>query len=495
MSSGPGLVQLTRDISSFMVNKVLFLIVAILAAPFFAAISTGQQPSVYKVERMPFNSPMFSEISPVLVQTGLVFCSDRRFSIIKDRIAFDQRRLYNIYLAERVDTSDWKKPRELKSERNSLFNNGPFCIAPDGKTVYFTSEIETGAAAKNKNFRNHSGIFIAELSGTSLTSLRPFKYNNPDYDIGQPSVSSDGKFLFYSSNMPGGQGGSDLYYCELSNGEWSKPVNFGPVVNSSSTENYPNYHSSGRLYFTSNRSGGIGNLDVYFTSMVGGKWDEPVLLPEPINSSSDDFGLVAEIDLQKGYFSSNRKKSDDIYRFVSTIMRKATCDNIAEDSYCYRFMEENSAKFDTLPFRYNWSFGDGQKASGVIVEHCYKSPGTYFVQLDVVNLITKEISYNEKSDTIVVTRIEQAYISGPDSIQAGQRIVLNADETNLPGWKIGQYYWNFGDETVAIGNRIDKTFVKPGVYNVQLIVSTAPEPGGVTKEACVSKNILVFNKP
>jgi PKD repeat protein len=129
------------------------------------------------------------------------------------------------------------------------------------------------------------------------------------------------------------------------------------------------------------------------------------------------------------------------------------------------------------------------------VEHCYAGPGTYYVQLDVVNLITSEISYNEKSDTLVLTRIEQAYISGPDSIGTGQSIMLNTDETNLPGWKIAQYYWNFGDETIAIGNTIYKTFRKPGLYNVQLIITTQPEPGGLVREACVSKNILVFNNP
>jgi hypothetical protein len=478
-----------------MVKRVLFLVTVILTAPFFASQVKGQQPSVYKVERMPFNSPSFSEISPVIVKGGLIFCSDKRFSIIKDRIAFDGHRLYNIYLTEMQDSLDWKSPKEIKSERNSLFNNGPFCIAPDGKTVYFTSEIETGAAAKKRNFKNHSGIFSAELSGSNLLSLLPFKYNSPDYDIGQPSLSSDSKYLFFASNMPGGQGGSDLFYCEFINGEWSTPVNLGPNVNSSGTENCPSYHPSGRLFFTSNRSGGIGNLDIYFTSLTGGKWEDPVLLPEPINSSSDDFALVAEVDLQKGYFSSNRRKSDDIYRFVSTIIRKAKCDDLSENSYCFRFMEENSAKFDTLPFRYDWNFGDGEKASGVVVEHCYAGPGTYVVQLDVLNLITKKVSYNEKTDTLVVTKIEQPYISAPDSIIVGQRIMLNADETNLPEWKIAQYYWNFGDETIAVGNRVDKTFLKPGKYNVQLIVSNEPDPGGRAKEACVSKNIIVFNKP
>jgi hypothetical protein len=495
MNSDLRLALLIRDISNYMVKRTFLLFAAVFAASIAGTETNGQKPSVYRIERMSFNSPDFSEISPVIVRDGLVFCSDKRFSIIKDRTAFDGRRLYNIYLAEMQDSTDWKRPKEFKGERNSLFNNGPFCIAPDGKTVYFTSEIETGPAAKNKNFKNHSGIFVAELSGTNIISQHPFRYNNPDYDIGQPSVSSDGKCLFFSSNMPGGEGGSDLFWCEFVNGDWSVPVNLGPVVNSAGTENFPYYHLSGKLFFTSDRSGGIGNLDIYSTTLSDGKWDDPVLLPEPINSTADDFALVAEEDLQRGYFSSNRKKSDDIYRFISTIIRKASCDLVQENSYCYRFVEENSVKFDTIPFLYNWNFGDGQKASGVVVEHCYNGPGTYIVQLDVTNLITKEVSYNEKSDTLVVTKIEQAYISAPDTVGAGQQIILNADETNLPGWKIGQYYWNFGDETIAIGNRVDKVFLKPGKYNVQLIISTEPEPMMDSREACVSKNIVVINKP
>jgi hypothetical protein len=444
---------------------------------------------------MSFNSDAFSEISPVIVKDGIVFCSDRRFSGPRDRTAFDGHRLYNIYLAERKDTSDWAKPNELKSERGNLFNNGPLCLAPDGKTVYFTSEVETGKVTKKRNFKNHSGIFIAELSGTDLRSLRPFKHNNPLYNIAQPSVSSDGKYLFFASDMAGGHGGPDLYYCEFINGDWAAPVNMGPKVNSSGIENYPYMHPSGKLYFSSNRPGGVGKLDVYSTSLNFGAWEDPVLLPEPINSTSDDFALVAGNNLQTGYFSSNRRKSDDIFEFASTIIRKSSCDTLMENNYCYRFLEENAVKFDTMPFRYEWKFGDGNKAIGPVVEHCYSGPGTYLVQLDVVNLVTKEIIYNEKTDTLVITDIEQPYISGPDRINNGQKIVLSADSTNLPGWKIAQYYWNFGDETIAIGKEVDKIYIKPGTYNIQLIVSTEPEPGGIVREACISKNIIVIRQP
>ena len=113
----------------------------------------------------------------------------------------------------------------------------------------------------------------------------------------------------------------------------------------------------------------------------------------------------------------------------------------------------------------------------------------------MINLITKEIKRNEKSDTIVLSYVEQPYISAPDRLNTGQRIMLNADSTNLPGWKIVQYYWNFGDETIAIGKDVDKTYSMPGIYNIQLIVTAEPEPGGIVREACVSKNIKILRSP
>jgi hypothetical protein len=473
-----------------MLNRLryIFFIVAIVLA---INSVLAQQPSVYTVTRMSFNDGIFSEISPVIVKDGIIFCSDRRFSAVRDRKSFDGNRLYNIYMAVRKDTSDWKKPVQVKSERSMLFNNGPMCVAPDGKSVYFTSEVETGPATRKRIFRNHSGIFAGELSGTEIISIRQLPFNSSRYNVAQPSVSSDGKYLFFSSDMPGGQGGSDIYYCEFINNQWGTPVNLGSAVNSRGADNYPYMHPTGRLYFSSNRDGGLGQMDVYYTMMNSGKWDEPVLLPEPINSSSDDFAFVADDNLQTGYFSSNRRRSDDIYLFASTIIRKAECDTLIENSYCYELIEENAIKFDTMPFRYEWDLGDGNRGAGSSIVHCYPGAGTYLVKLDVVNLITGEILYNEKTYNLEIIDVEQPYISSPDMGNAGQNVRFSADSTNLPGWKIERYYWNFGDETVAIGKEVDKTFLKPGTYNIQLIVTTEPEPGGVVREACVNKNIVI----
>jgi hypothetical protein len=268
-------------------------------------------------------------------------------------------------------------------------------------------------------------------------------------------------------------------------------VNLGPEVNTSGTENYPFIHSSGRLYFSSDRAGGFGRLDVYFTYLSGEKWDEPVLVPEPVNSPADDFAFVADDDLQTGFFSSDRRINDDIYRFASAIIRKAVCDTLVENNYCYELVEENAIKFDTIPFRYEWSFGDGNRASGTSVIYCYPGPGNYLIQLDVVNLITGKVMYNEKTYNLEITDVEQPYISVSDTVTAGSNTVFSAENTNLPGWKIARYYWNFGDETVATGEKVNKTFLKPGTYNVQLIVTSEPEAEGVTRETCVCRNIVI----
>ena len=283
----------------------------------FLGISTlhSQQPSVYRVTRLSFNDAVFSEISPVIVRDGIVFCSDRRFSSVRDRKSFEGNRIYNIYMATGKDTAEFHKPVMLRSERSELFNSGPLCIASDGKSVWFTSEVETGRITRKRTYRNHSGLFTAELNGNELVSLKPFPFNSNEYNIAQPSLSSNGRFLYFASDMPGGEGNSDIYYSELINGNWSKPVNMGPVINGPGIENFPFIHPSGRLYFSSDRPGGPGRLDVYYTSRSADGWYEPVLVAEPVNSPADDFAFVAGEDLQSGFFTSDRRINDDIYRF------------------------------------------------------------------------------------------------------------------------------------------------------------------------------------
>lgn len=474
--------------------------IAILAMAFIWQISpVPAQPSVYQTKRMPFNSPVFNDIAPVIVKNGVLFCSDRRNNSAANVTTFEDERLYNLYFAERRDSSRWKQPVAVKTAGSDLLLYGPVTVAADGKTIYFTSNVISGKAAKKRNVKNRLGIFSGTLEGNILSNVKPFDYNSTEYSVAHPSVSRDGKYLFFASDMPGGQGGSDIYYCEFVNNAWSSPKNLGSKVNSPAKENYPFIHPSGRLYFSSDRPAevpGLGGMNIYYTSLVFGEWDDPLLMPEPVNSASDDFAFVIADDLREGFFTRKSGRYDDIWMMSSAIIRKQECPPSVRETFCYEFFDENAVKFDTMPvpFKFRWSFGDGETGEGVTVQHCFKSPGTYVVRLDIINLLTNEVEQNQKSYTLEIERTEQAYISGPDKCFEGEKVVFDADSTWLPGWSINQFYWNFDDETIAIGTKVEKMFARPGNYNIQLIVNSAPDASGRTKETCVSKNVAVIRK-
>ncbi|MDZ7737942.1 MAG: PKD domain-containing protein [Bacteroidales bacterium] len=311
------------------------------------------------------------------------------------------------------------------------------------------------------------------------------------WNLGHPFISTDGRYLFFSSDMPGGQGGSDLYMCEWENGSWSEPSNLGPGINSPDAELYPFFSNGGELFFASDRSGGMGGLDLYSSRMNNSGWTTPVLMPEPLNSRSDDFGFFMGSDRGEGFFASNRDKTDDIYMYSSLLKRKSTCSEMVYDNRCFVFIEENAMKSDSLPFKYEWDFDDGHKAKGMRAEHCFEEPGTYVVKLNVVDMITGEVKYNEVSHVQQIKKTEQAFFTAPDSCYAGETISLDASETYLPDWNIAEYYWNFDDGTADTGMNIEKTYLSAGSYKIQLIVSSYPDEEGNVRETCVSKDIVV----
>ncbi len=472
---------------------------------FFAAlclvgspVASGQNQPSYKIDRLNISSPDFSDLAPVIFGEGIIFCSNRKNSIVRDNRTWDNNRVYDIYFAEKTETGRFRNPRIFSRELASQISEGPLCFSPDGNTVYFTRNLLDGKPVRRKNQKNLQGIFIADRQGDRWVNIRPFEHNNPDYNVGHPAISNDGRILYFSSDMPGGKGKSDIWYSELSNGQWSKPVN-AARLNSPDAELYLSMHHSGRLYFSSDRtplrSGPFAGLNIYYSLQADGEWMSPVMLAEPINSAADDFAFTAYDDGQSGYFTSTRRRNDDIYSFVSVIIRKDDCKPLEENSFCYEFWEVNAVIYDTIPFEFEWDFGDGNRARGVRAEHCFDGPGTYIVRLNSVNLITGEELKNEVTMELVIELIEQPYITGPDTVAVGEVVQFSALETHLPGWSIDRYYWNFGDETVAEGVLVPKRFEMPGIFDMQLIVSTPPDRNGVVRENCVTKRVVVGRSP
>lgn len=493
MSLNIPLVHLHRDISDmkYGLKHIVFLILPLLAG----GAASGQAKGSFQVQGLESLSGHSDEIAPVVLRDGILFCSNRKTNPFLTRKNFEGIRLYDLYFAPFDQEGKPGRPVPFTAGLGKNVNIGPAYVTPDGNTLYFTRNLIAGQKLK-KNQSNKLGIFTARKNGTSWGDISPVDFNNPSYNVSYPYITADGKYLFFASDMPGGFGKYDIYMCENSGGKWGQPVNLGSNVNSNAAEIHPFLHTSGRIYFASDRNGGMGGLDIFYATPLNGTWSKPVRLDDPINSEADDFAFYAVPGAQEGYFSSNRRGfNDDIYKFATTIIRWSNCDTLRKNSYCYEFIEENALRNDTLnaQFRWEWNFGDGNKADGIIAEHCYAGPGYYDVSLDIINLITGGIEKRQASYELEVTDIEQPVISAPDKVKVDEVISLSAEDTFLPGLKIAKYYWNFGDETATTGVTVSKAFSLPGKYNIQLIVTSEPDGGNVVREVCVCKDIVVEN--
>lgn len=193
-------------------------------------------------------------------------------------------------------------------------------LSPDSKKLYITTP--TSNDFNEDNFQIKVGEF---QEGIGWTNFKELPFCNPKYSYAHPTISKDGKTLYFTSNIRGGKetakGGSDIFKVDiLENSTYSKPENLGSKVNSYSKEMFPFISSDNTLYFASNRPNGFGGFDIYKSKMTAnGTFEKAEKLPKPINSIQDDFCLVIDGANKSGYFSSKReggKGDDDVYYFT-----------------------------------------------------------------------------------------------------------------------------------------------------------------------------------
>lgn len=200
------------------------------------------------------------------------------------------------------------------------YNESNVSFTPDLKYVYFTqNNIKKGKYIKDKSQWINLKIYRAEVNTNGeWTNIVSLPFNDDNYSCAHPSVSEDGRILFFTSDMPGSYGNSDIYWVIISNNEkYGEPQNLGAHVNSNARENFP-YVNGNILYFSSDRPESRGGLDIFMVALD--KTDsKPVNLGSTINSSYDDFCFVIDRSNKIGFFSSNRpegKGKDDIYFFT-----------------------------------------------------------------------------------------------------------------------------------------------------------------------------------
>lgn len=263
----------------------------------------------------------FIDMCPAYFEDRLVFSSSRdSFSMVKNEFKWNNEPFLKLYETKSYPEENLGRVKLLSSKLSSRMHEGPASFSSDFKTIYFTRNSDPGwTRTKSKNGINNLKIFVSSFDGKSWSEPKGFVHNSNDYSVGHPALTPDGKTLYFVSNMPGGYGETDIYKSELVNGQWSKPENLGPDINTKGKEMFPYVDKNGILYFSSDGHAGIAGLDIY-ASIENEKGKYTVTnLGEPLNSKYDDFGLAINTDSLKGYFTSNRPGGpgdDDIYSFA-----------------------------------------------------------------------------------------------------------------------------------------------------------------------------------
>jgi hypothetical protein len=433
----------------------------------------------YEVQALPFNTSYADEVAAIPCEGGIIFCSNKNQNVILSRTDLNDEYLFQLYEVEHKNEK-WNHPHILQKELTEYAHHGPGSLSADEKTLYFTV---------NDKYTN--GIFIAQKKDGIWGHVRPFEYNNAGYKSAHPSISQDGKYLFFASDMPGGFGGFDIYCCEWTGSKWGKPNNLGTAVNTEANELYPFIQSENILFFASAGHDSFGGLDLFSVIRHNGEWVSRHHAEEPVNSAKDDFAYTSRNGVS-GYFSSNRNgKTIDIFSFKSLLPVFSDCAEQEENDYSYVFDFKTSEQDTTENYTYRWDFGDGTAVKGneTEVTHTFPSTGNYVVSLYVTDLLTAEETLEAKYD-ILVEDVEQACITAPETATAGERITLDASQSHLPNINIEKYYWILG-EGVMEGRSIEYIYQTHGTQSITLGVTGTDKTTGEKVQKCTYKNITV----
>lgn len=279
----------------------------------------------FKINDIEINSEA-SEIGVNYIDDNkIMFASSRRRNRSPMRIhGWTNQHFYDIYTAQIDEDGAIKNVEIMKSEARTKYHDGPAVLHKESGVVYFTrSNYIDGSRITNEENIVLLKILKGRLVNNEIVEVEELSINSDEYITAHPSISKDGTTLFFSSNRPGGYGGMDIYYVELDkngniNGE---PVNMGNRVNSSLNEVFPYFNSTENLlFFSSNGHYGLGGLDVYVSKL---NHEKEVMelknLGAPINTPYDDFSYISNDDQTAGFLSSNRPGSigsDNIYSFT-----------------------------------------------------------------------------------------------------------------------------------------------------------------------------------
>lgn len=256
-----------------------------------------------------------SEFCAYPLNQGLVYTGEKQTDVVENSKSDFNGQPYLGVLYAPQTKNGYGKSKSFSAKVNTSYHDGPVSFSVDGNSLYLTRV--NYVKKKDQGFVNYAKLYIMAKEGRTWGKLVSFPYNSDAYSCAHASISADGSTLFFSSDMPGGFGGKDLWMCRRNADGWDKPVNLGADINTGGDEMFPYIRKDGALFFSSNGLPGFGGLDVFSARLVNQVWLLKRNEGLDVNSSADDFGIIFSSD-STGFVSSNReggKGGDDIYTF------------------------------------------------------------------------------------------------------------------------------------------------------------------------------------
>ena len=296
-----------------------------------------QEGSAYTVKRENFFNSRRSEYSPMLggdEWNQLFFTSTRNQSKGDELSGITGTKSADIFMSQKDDKGKWQRPEVIDSELNTEGEEGACSFSPDGRTMYLT------LCKTDPDYPRFATIATSSRSDAAWSKATELKLTRDTLSAyAHPAISPDGEWLYFTSNMPGGQGGYDIWRVRLTTSGVAGVENLGAPINTPGDEMFPTFRPNGDLYFSSNGHEGMGGLDIYIAKPTQNT--ELIIENEeqetdsydirsqlytlehpgyPLNSQGDDFGMTFEGLKNQGYFSSNRgdgKGWDHIFSFYN----------------------------------------------------------------------------------------------------------------------------------------------------------------------------------
>ena len=285
------------------------------------ALEWKKNPTRYVVKRMDKFNSRRGEFSPMLLGPDydqLYFASSRSKDKDQKISAITGQNNNNFYVIKKDEQGNWLQPEELEDEVNTEFDEGTPSFTPDGNTMYYTYCSQAPEGDRTAEIYMSSRSSAKWGKGSKVEILK-----DSVTALAHPSVSPDGRWLYFVSDAVGGQGGKDIFRARINGNDFGPMENLGPEINTPGDEVFPYVRDSVTLYFASNGHPGMGGLDIFRATLDSTEHWHVENMRSPINSNGDDFGITFEGVHERGFFSSNRNDArgyDHLYSFELPII-------------------------------------------------------------------------------------------------------------------------------------------------------------------------------